>query len=42
MLIMEIAGGIILAGIVLGYWRQLLMGAIVLTMLASVVLAVLK
>ena len=42
MLIMEIAGGIILAGMLLSYWRQMLMGLIVLTMLASVALAVLK
>jgi len=41
-IVLEIAGGIILAGVLLSYWRQLLLVLIVLLMGASVLLAVME
>lgn len=42
MILLEVAGGIVLAGIALTYWRQLVMALIALTMAASVALAVVQ
>lgn len=42
MIVLEIAGGIILAGVLLQYWRYLLLVLIVLLMGASVLLAVME
>lgn len=42
MILLEVAGGIILAGIALTYWRQLLMALIGLWLGCSVLLAIMK